>query len=132
MREGYDVVIASRYQKGARVYGLSWYREFLSLGAAYIFRIFMPTKGVRDFTCGYRAYRAIVIKNAFRKFGDKFIDQQGFQAMVDIILRLRTMDVIFGEVPFILRYDMKQGASKMNVKSTIIKTLKLIWKRKFE
>jgi len=132
MREGYDVVIASRYQKGARVYGLSWYREFLSLGAAYIFRIFMPTKGVRDFTCGYRAYRASAIKKAFAKFGDKFIDQQGFQAMVDIILRLRTMDLIFGEVPFILRYDMKQGASKMNVKSTIIKTLKLIWKRKFE
>jgi dolichol-phosphate mannosyltransferase len=132
IREGYDVVIASRYQKGARVYGLSWFRECLSLGASYIFRIFMPTKGVRDFTCGYRAYRAIVIKNAFAKFEEKFIDQQGFQAMVDIILRLRTMDVIFGEVPFILRYDMKQGASKMNVKSTIIKTLKLIWKRKFE
>ena len=132
MREGYDVVIASRYQKGARVYGLSMFRTFLSLGAAYIFRIFMPTKGVRDFTCGYRAYRASVIKKAFAKFGDKFIDQQGFQAMVDIILRLRTMDFIFGEVPFILRYDMKQGASKMNVKSTILKTLKLMWKRKFE
>ncbi|MCL2413566.1 MAG: glycosyltransferase, partial [Bacteroidales bacterium] len=132
MREGYDVVIASRYQKGARVYGLSLFREILSLGASYIFRIFMPIKGVRDFTCGYRAYRASVIKKAFEKFGDKFIDQQGFQAMVDIILRLRTMDVIFGEVPFILRYDMKQGASKMNVQATITKTLKLIWKRKFE
>ena len=132
MREGYDVVIASRYQKGARVYGLSMFRKMMSLGASYIFRIFMPTKGVRDFTCGYRAYRASVIKKASEKFGDKFIDQQGFQAMVDIILRLRTMDLIFGEVPFILRYDMKQGASKMNVKATITKTLKLIWKRKFE
>jgi dolichol-phosphate mannosyltransferase len=51
--------------------------------------------------------------------------------MVDIILRLRSMNVIFGEVPFILRYDMKQGTSKMNVKATIMKTLKLIVKRKF-
>ena len=132
MREGYDVVIASRYQSGSRVYGLSLYREFLSLIASYIFRIFLPIKGVRDFTCGYRAYRAHVLQDAFKEYGDKFIDQQGFQAMVDIILRLRKMNVIFGEVPFILRYDMKQGTSKMNVKSTILKTLQLIIKRKFE
>ena len=132
MREGYDVVIASRYQKGARVYGLSFYRKILSLTASYIFRLFLPIKGVRDFTCGYRAYRAQVLKNAFAQYGDKFIDQEGFQAMVDIILRLRKMNVIFGEVPFILRYDMKQGTSKMNVKSTILKTLKLIVKRRLE
>ncbi|MDR0834785.1 MAG: glycosyltransferase [Candidatus Symbiothrix sp.] len=132
MREGYDVVIASRYQRGSRVYGLSLYREFLSIVASYIFRLFLPIKGVKDFTCGYRAYRARVLKDAFVHYGDKFIDQQGFQAMVDIILRLRTMNVIFGEVPFILRYDMKQGTSKMNVKSTILKTLKLILKRKFD
>ena len=132
IREGYDVVIASRYQKGARVYGLSFYRISLSLAASYIFRLFMPIKGVRDFTCGYRAYRAETLKKAFARYGDKFIDQEGFQAMVDIILRLRTMNVIFGEVPFILRYDMKQGTSKMNVKSTILKTLRLILKRRFE
>ncbi|MDR1582748.1 MAG: glycosyltransferase [Prevotellaceae bacterium] len=132
MREGYDVVIASRYQKGARVYGLSLYREMLSFIASWIFRIMLPIKGVRDFTCGYRAYRASVLKSAFAKWGDKFIDQEGFQAMVDIILRLRKMNVIFGEVPFILRYDMKQGTSKMNVKSTILKTLILIFKRRFE
>jgi dolichol-phosphate mannosyltransferase len=132
MREGYDVIIASRYQKGSRVYGLSTYRVFLSYMASFIFRIMLPIKGVRDFTCGYRAYRASVLKQAFKQYGDKFIDQQGFQAMVDIILRLRKMDVIFGEVPFILRYDMKQGTSKMNVKATITKTLRLIIKRKFE
>jgi dolichol-phosphate mannosyltransferase len=131
LREGYDVVIASRYRKGARVYGLSWGRRLLSRMASYIFRILLPIKGVRDFTCGYRAYRARVLKEAFAKYGDRFIDQQGFQAMVDIILRLRSLNVIFGEVPFILRYDMKQGTSKMNVKATIMKTLKLIVKRKF-
>jgi dolichol-phosphate mannosyltransferase len=131
LREGYDVVIASRYRKGARVYGLSWGRRLLSRMASCIFRVLLPIKGVRDFTCGYRAYRARALKEAFAKYGDRFIDQQGFQAMVDIILRLRAMHVIFGEVPFILRYDMKQGTSKMNVKATIMKTLKLIVKRKF-
>ncbi|GAB6395633.1 MAG: glycosyltransferase family 2 protein [Bacteroidales bacterium] len=132
MREGYDVVIASRYRKGARVYGLSLYRKMLSWAASYLFRLLLPIKGVRDFTCGYRAYRAQVLKNAFEQYGDRFIDQEGFQAMVDIILRLRKRNIIFGEVPFILRYDLKQGVSKMKVGSTIWKTLTLIIKRRFE
>ena len=132
IREGHDVIIASRYQKGSRIFGLTFSRKLFSYVASWMFRILLPIKGVKDFTCGYRAYRASVLKDAFAKFGDKFIDQEGFQSMVDIILKLRTMPVIFAEVPFILRYDMKEGDSKMNVNSTIKKTLQLIIKRRFK
>jgi dolichol-phosphate mannosyltransferase len=133
IREGHDVVIASRYQKGSRVIGLTPLRILYSYVASIIFRVLLPIKGVKDFTCGYRAYRASVLKRAFAKYGESFIDQKGFQAMVDIILKIRRFDdVIFGEVPFILRYDLKEGVSKMNVNATIINTFKLIFKRKFE
>jgi len=130
IREGHDVVIASRYQKGARVFGLSWFRRQMSNGASYLFRILLPIKGVKDFTCGFRAYRADVLQSALKKYGQSFIDQEGFQCMVDILLKLRSMDLIFGEAPFILRYDLKEGDSKMNVKKTVADTLKLIIKRK--
>jgi dolichol-phosphate mannosyltransferase len=66
----------------------------------------MPIRGVRDYTCGYRAYRGRVLRQAFQRYGDDFINQEGFQCMVDILLKLRKMDVIFGEVPLILRYDL--------------------------
>ena len=56
--EGHDVVIASRFQPGARVIGLVWYRKLLSILASLIFRITYPIRGVRDYTCGYRAIRA--------------------------------------------------------------------------
>ena len=49
--------------------------------------------------------------------------------MVDILLKLRKMDLIFGEVPFVLRYDMKEGESKMNIVQTIKNTLGLMAKR---
>jgi len=130
--EGHDVVIASRYQQGSRIFGLTRLRRLMSYGASWMFRILFPIKGVRDFTCGYRAYRATVIKQAFEQYDDKFIDQDGFQAMVDILLKLRKMNLIFGEVPFILRYDMKEGASKMNVSKTVQKTFKLIAMRLFQ
>lgn len=130
--EGHDVVIASRYRNGSRIFGLSAFRKAISYCASIMFRVLLPIKGVRDFTCGYRAYRAEVIKKAFEKYGDTFIDQQGFQVTVDTLIKIRKLDLVFGEVPFVLRYDFKADESKMDVKKTTINTLKLILKRKFE
>lgn len=132
IREGYDVVIASRYRLGSRVLGVSYSRKFFSYMASLIFRFTFPIQGVRDYTCGYRAYRSSVIKSAFEHYGKKFVDQEGFQCMVDILLKLRKMKLIFGEVPFILRYDYKGGLSKMNVNKTIVDTFSLIFKRLFK
>jgi dolichol-phosphate mannosyltransferase len=51
--------------------------------------------------------------------------------MVDILLKLSRMNLVFGEVPMVLRYDLKEGESKMNVRRTIVNTLQLIIKRRF-
>jgi dolichol-phosphate mannosyltransferase len=130
IREGYDVVIASRYQRGAMVLGLTLHRRFISWASSWLMRVMFPTPGVRDYTCGYRAYRADVLKAAMDKYGDRFVDQEGFQCMVDILLKLRRMPLIFGEVPLILRYDFKKGASKMRVMRTAKNTLRLLLLRR--
>jgi len=130
VREGNDVVIASRYQKGAKIRGLSLYRTCLSLGAALLFRTILPMDGVRDYTCGYRAYRAALLKRAFLEYGDEFISEPGFSCMVDILLKLRKYDPIVTEVPLILRYDQKKSASKMNVGRTVKQTLRLLVRRR--
>ncbi len=129
--EGHDVVIASRYREGSRTVGVPFVRRMLSHGASWLFRAFFPIQGVRDYTCGYRAYRARVIRDAIARYGDGFLDQDGFQCMVDILLKLRPLHLIFGEVPFVLRYDYKEGGSKMNVSRTVKDTLGLMWKRRF-
>ena len=129
--EGHDVVIASRYREGSRSVGVPFYRSILSLIGSWLFRVVFPIRGVRDYTCGYRAYRAPVVKDAFARYGEEFLDQSGFQCTVDILLKLRRMHLIFGEVPLILRYDYKEGASKMDVSRTVRDTLSLMWKRRF-
>jgi len=129
--EGHDVVIASRYRSGSRSVGVPLYRRALSRVGSWLFRAIFPISGVKDYTCGFRAYRASVVQEALRRYGDSFFDQDGFQCMVDILLKLRRMNLIFGEVPFILRYDYKEGASKMNVTRTIRDTLGLMVKRRF-
>ena len=131
IEEGNDVIIASRYRSGSRVIGVTWTRRFLSWGGSWLFRLLFTTKGVKDYTSGYRAYRAGFLSKAFGLWGDSFINQPGFSCQVDILLKLRKIGAIMNEVPLILRYDQKKGASKMDVKSTIIDTLKLAVKRFF-
>jgi dolichol-phosphate mannosyltransferase len=128
--EGCDVVIASRYQPQARVIGVPLVRRAMSRAASTLFRVVFPINGVRDYTCGYRAYRAEVIQNAIGQYGPAFVDEDGFQSMVDILLKLRKMNLVFGEVPLILRYDFKEGASKMKVLRTARKTLSLMVRRR--
>jgi dolichol-phosphate mannosyltransferase len=130
IQEGADVVIASRFRSGADVRGVPLHRRLLSRGASWILRAIFPIHGVRDYTCGYRAYRAPVLALAFERYGEEFINEDGFQCMVDILLKLRTLDVVFAEVPLILRYDQKAGASKMRVMSTVVNTLSLMARRR--
>ncbi|MBF0301084.1 MAG: glycosyltransferase [Oligoflexia bacterium] len=131
IREGVDVVIASRYQKGSRTIGVPWNRRPLSTLASILFRIIFPIHGVKDYTCGYRAYRGHILRRAFNEFGNTFVSETGFQCMVDILFKLRKFDIIFDEVPMILRYDHKRGLSKMKITKTIKDTLKLALKRYF-
>lgn len=123
IREGSDVVIASRYQRGSTIRGVSTFRRTLSFVASILFRVVVRIRGVRDYTCGYRAYRAELLRAAFNRYHDEFIRQTGFGCMAEILLKLKTFDPIISEVPLILRYDMKPSISKMQIGSTIKETL---------
>jgi dolichol-phosphate mannosyltransferase len=131
IREGNDVVIASRFRDGSRTIGVPLYRRVLSWGGGMIFRVMFPTPNVRDFTCGFRAYRAGVLQQAFDIYGDQFVAESGFSCMVDILLKLRRLGAIMSEVPLVLRYDRKYGVSKMLVMRTIGDTLRLLFSRRF-
>jgi dolichol-phosphate mannosyltransferase len=128
IREGHDVVIGSRYVSGARVVGVPFHRRVLSGGASLLMRAVFPIQGVRDYTCGFRAYRASILQAAFARYSERLISQKGFSCMVDILLKLRTLepDPIMGEVPLVLRYDLKHGMSKMRAARTIVDTLVLM------
>ena len=130
IQAGDDVVIASRYRPGARVRGLAWHRTLISQTASILFRVVFPIPGVRDYTCGFRAYRVALLRRAFQDYGESFVDQQGFQCMADILLKLRRYKPRVGELPFVLRYDLKAGSSKMKLARTTFATLRLMLKRR--
>lgn len=124
---GYDVVIASRFRRGAEWHGILPHRQLFSLGVRLIFRTILPIRGVRDYSCGFRAYRAEVLQRAIDRWSDDFISEQGFACMPEILFRLNRLkpSLRFTEVPMILHYDLKPGPTKMPFVRTILDTLKL-------
>ncbi|MEO0530002.1 MAG: glycosyltransferase family 2 protein [Planctomycetota bacterium] len=135
IHEGHDVVIGSRFQPGSRVIGVPFDRVLLSIAARWVFKLLLPIAGVRDYTCGFRAYRVEPLAAAVEHFGDRFVSEQGFSCMVDVLLKLRRLRVngspiVMGEAPMVLRYDLKGGASKMRVWRTVRQTLSLVARRR--
>lgn len=112
IRDGADVVIASRFFKGGREVGVSFFRRFLSRGALFFMRIAAPVQGVSDYSCGYRAYRMEILKAASETF-ERMIVSEGFSVMTELLVRLNALGADIREVPFTLRYDRKAGPSKI-------------------
>ncbi|CAN5345843.1 glycosyltransferase [soil metagenome] len=128
IRDGADMVIASRYRKGSKQIGVPPHRQFMSLGALVLFRAFLALPGVRDYTCGFRAYRSELVRRAFDRYGDDLITRNGFACTDQLLVNIACLgNIRIEEIPFILRYDRKKGGSKLNLGVTIMETFRLLF-----
>jgi exopolysaccharide biosynthesis polyprenyl glycosylphosphotransferase len=116
---GHDVVIASRMQPGGEVVGVPFHRRLLSDAASIVLRVFLPMRGVRDFTSGYRAYRSTLLHSMVEeREGAPFVDEGGFVAGFAILLKAWNSGARVTEVPLRLRYDRKLSESRMRILDT--------------
>lgn len=115
VRSGYDLVIASRFAPGGGQMGVNGYRAFISRGANLFMKVFFPIPGLKEYSCGFRAYRAEKLQEAIAFYGNNFIQLKGlgFTCTLEKLVKFKLIGAKFGEVPFMLRYDQKQSDSKM-------------------
>jgi dolichol-phosphate mannosyltransferase len=132
LERGYDLAIASRYRPGAEVHGVPGYRRAISDLGRLVFQVLYPIAGVRDYTCCFRAYRAPLLARARHVYGDELCTARGFEAVMDLLLRLGPLDVQVCEVGFVLNYGQRVGQSKMKVLRTIRSTVSLLARRRLE
>jgi dolichol-phosphate mannosyltransferase len=128
-RAGFDLAIASRYRGGSEVHGVPGYRRALSDVGRWVFQALFYMPGVRDYTCCFRAYRVPILRRARLAYGDELCTARGFEAVMDLLLKLRPLDVRAIEIPFVLDYGTRVGQSKMKVLNTIRTTLALLGRR---
>ena len=129
---GYDLAIASRYRHGSAVRGVPAYRRALSDVGRLVFQGLCPIPGVRDYTCCFRAYRVPILRRARLVYGDALCTARGFEAVMDLLLRLRPLGVRVHEMGFELDYGERVGQSKMKVLKTIRTTVGLLVRRRIE
>ena len=132
IKDGIELVVASRYVENSKVIGLSLTRRFLSFGARILFKLMFPIKNIKDYTSGFRAYKFETLKSAKEKI-QPFFSEKDFSSTSDILIKLKRFNknINAEELPLTLRYDLKVGKSKMKVWANVFKTLKLLIKRNF-
>jgi dolichol-phosphate mannosyltransferase len=130
--EAHDLAIASRYREGSSVRGVPGHRLLLSEGSRFVLRVLFPIGGVRDYTCCFRAYRVPLLRRARLAWGDGLCTARGFEAVLDLLLKLRPLGVRAVEMGFPLDYGERVGASKMKVLRTVGTSLALVARRFLE
>ena len=118
-----DCVIASRYCNNSKIYGVAKHRELMSDMAKLYYSFVLRVPGVKDYTCGYRIYTYQIIQKLVDKFGAEPVTEKSFACMMELLYKIYLVGGKFGEVGFTLRYDNKQGESKMKVIKTVQKSL---------
>ena len=121
IREGYDVILLSRFQKGGGQRGLSWFQNILSINAGRFLKILFPISGVREYSCNYRIYRGHILKKAKNIFGDRLVclSHMGFAVTPELLIKMRMLKAKISESPFVLRYDKKPTISTKRTLDTI-------------
>lgn len=130
IQEGYEVVTTSRYFPGGGQIGVNLYRRTISRIANLLLKMIFPIPGLKEYTCGFRAYRAAALQDAIEIFGNQFIDLKGmgFTGTVEKLIKFKLIGARVGEIPFVLRYDQKQSVSKVVTSLTTLGYFTLIAK----
>ncbi|MGH7429677.1 MAG: glycosyltransferase family 2 protein, partial [Candidatus Methylomirabilaceae bacterium] len=102
----------------------------LSAAVGWLLRLRFGLAGVRDYSCGFRAYRAATLQRAVAAYSARLIESSGFVVMTELLVKLAPFGLRIVEVPLYLRYDRKVGPSKMPAASTIAGYLRLVFARR--
>ena len=122
---GHDVIIASRFYPGSKVFGVPIHRQFLSIFAKWYYTIMLNVPNVKDYTCGYRVYTLAILRKLQGEYGQKIVEETGFSCMVELLLKLNNVGANIGESTFKLYYGDKGGKSSMQIFKTIYNSLKM-------
>lgn len=128
IKDGYDIVIASRMIQDSKYIGFPILRKIISVCGNKILNKIFSLNGITDYTILYRAYSTRIIKEFFNKNSNNLLTVKGFAANTEILLKLGKLTSKICEIPLVYRYDLKKSKSKLKLSRTVFQYLKLIYK----
>lgn len=131
IKKGFDIIVASRFCKGGKTYGVPFVRNLMSRIASILFKLLVGIKNVSDYSSGFRAYSGSCLRKYFMDTKDvPLVTEKGFTAGSEILVKLSKFAKNIGEMPLELRYDYKKGKSKMKLFRTIAEYIRFIWRNR--
>jgi len=124
-----DMVVGSRYVQNGKQMNVPPHRMVLSRMINYIIRK-IANLSVMDATSGYRCFKASSLKKLEKNMGKRFMESKGFEASLEILLKMFWCNSTIKEVPITLDYNKKEGWSKMKLLPTIKRYVILLTKIK--
>jgi dolichol-phosphate mannosyltransferase len=125
IRAGADFAVATPLT-GEGFEGVPLYRRVLSRGANLLYGLLFPVRGLHDYTNLVRGFRASLLQRGIEAYGaERFIDQRGFEAVPDILLKLRRFEPRVAEVGLKIDFTQMERDSSMDVIRTIQRSLLL-------
>jgi dolichol-phosphate mannosyltransferase len=118
--EGYDLVLASVYAPGGQILGVDRWRILASKSVSNSFRYMGGLRELHTLSSLYRIYRAGTLRKAAETYGYLLVREPGFAANVELLLKLYNAGASVAEVPTVNDWTKRRGASKMNLKPTVL------------
>jgi dolichol-phosphate mannosyltransferase len=127
--ENADVVVGSRYIKGGAQLNVPLHRMILSRGVNFLIKKLFRLC-LKDATSGFRCFRVGLLRRLHKTFGNNIIESRGFTVSLELLLKTVAFGGAVTEVPILLDYGRKNGASKMHLFSTVLGYLTLLFRFK--
>jgi dolichol-phosphate mannosyltransferase len=109
-KEGYDIVIASRYVKGGGVEGWSLWRRLISRGATLLAHaLFLETRKVKDPLSGFFLFRREVVEGIR-------LNPIGYKLLLEVLMKGEYDKV--AEVPYVFKMR-RRGKSKLDLREIL-------------
>ena len=124
IKEGYDVILGSRYIPGGGIGNWGIHRTIMSRGANYLAK-FILKLNTKDNTTGYRCYK----KNVLQSINLDAIKSNGYSFLMEMIYWCQKNNFKIEETPIF--FDIRRhGASKIS-KKEIFRALNTLFRLKF-
>ncbi len=127
--EGFDAVFASPYMYGGGITQTSFLRKLLSSGANLVVKDLLDIQGILTVSSFFRLYRAKTLLRMQRVFGPGIVERQGFESMVEMVMKMTMLRITISEVAMVLDSSRRKGKSKMKLMRTIMGYL-VLWRYK--
>ena len=130
-----DVVVASRFCSKSVIESFPFYRKIISKSTAKLLQIIYAVKNhnqdlLKDYTSGYRLYKAQILQKLFKKKGLEFITEPEFTYTCELLIKLYHLKAKISEIAISYDYGKKFGQRKLRIMRNLWRLIILLIKLK--